>query len=61
MPAKTIFVCQRDALWINHQIRRLIEKRKEKKRKEKKKKRNHKKAKQSNREADWRKFGPFRN
>ena len=51
MPAKTIFVRQRDAVWINDEIRILIEKRKE----------IHKKAKQSNREADWRKFRQFRN
>ena len=51
MPAKTIFVRQRDALWINDEIRILIEKRKK----------IHKKAKQSNREADWRKFRQFRN
>ena len=51
MPAKTILVCQRDALWINDEIRILIEKRKKKKRK----------AKQSNREADWRKFRQIRN
>ena len=54
MPAKTILVRQRDALWINDEIRILIEKRK-------KKKKNHKKAKQSNREVDWRKFRQFRN
>ena len=51
MPAKTTLVCQRDALCINDEIRILIEKRKE----------IHKKAKQSNREADWRKFRQFRN
>ena len=26
MPAKSILVCQRDALWINNEIRVLIEK-----------------------------------
>ena len=52
MPSKTIFVRQRDALWINDEIRILIEKRR---------KQNHKKAKQSNREADCRKFRQFRN
>ena len=51
MPAKTILVRQRDALWINDEIRILIEKRKK----------IHKKAKQSNREADWRKFCQIRN
>ena len=57
MPAKTILVHQRDALWINDEIRVLIEKK------------IHtqfffffsQKAKQSNREADWRKFRQFRN
>ena len=43
MPAKTILVRQRDALWINDEIRILTEKRRKK---------IHKKAKQSNREAD---------
>ena len=51
MLAKTIFVRQRDALWINDEIRILKEKREK----------NHKKAKQSNREADWRKLRQFRN
>ena len=51
MPAKRIFVCQRDALWINDKICILIEKWKQ----------NHEKAKQSNWEADWRKFRQFRN
>ena len=51
MPAKRIFVRQRDALWINDKICILIEKLKQ----------NHKKAKQSNWEADWRKFRQFRN
>ena len=51
MPAKTILVRQRDALWINDEILILMEKRKQ----------IHKKAKQSNREVDWRKFRQFKN
>ena len=47
MPAKTILVRQRYALWINDEICILIEKREIN---------SHKKAKLSNREADWRKL-----
>ena len=44
MPAKTIFVRQRDALWINDEIRILIKKNKTKNKK-KRRKQNHKKSK----------------